>query len=114
MSVLYLKCLGGFCVCSSGEYALKKVSPGLRVSDVETLSLQKPAENGKKNPQKTRHRRLFLSNADSCQLRVSKHPANPKVNSAGIRAGRASVNQRHGRPCVWLPRRTEGADSKFY
>ena len=91
MSVLYLKCLGGFCVCSSGEYALKKVSPGLRVSDVETLSLQKSAKNGKKNPQKTRHRRLFcvpgnnslrsdrwifLSNADSCQLRVSKHPAN--------------------------------------
>jgi hypothetical protein len=47
--------------CSSGGYALKKVSPGLRVSDVETLSWQKSAKNGKKNPQLASLRQVDFS-----------------------------------------------------
>ena len=62
--------------CSDG-YALEKGSPGLRVSEPETLSFQKSAKNRSKNPNSLRSdMRIFAPNADSCQLRVSKSPAN--------------------------------------
>ena len=62
--------------CSDG-YALEKGSPGLRVSEPETLSCQKSAKNRSKNPNSLRSdMRIFAPNADSCQLRVSKPPAN--------------------------------------
>ena len=62
--------------CSDG-YALEKGSPGLRVSEPETLSCQKSAKYRSKNPNSLRSdMRIFAPNADSCQLRVSKHPAN--------------------------------------
>ena len=83
----------GYCSwdsCSEG-YALEKGSPGLRVSEPETLSLQKSAKNRSKNPNSLRSdMRIFAPNADSCQLRVSKSPANairgnlfPELVSAG-------------------------------
>ena len=62
--------------CSDG-YALEKGSPGLRVSEPETLSLQKSAKNRGKNPNSLRSdMRIFAPDADSCELRGSRTPAN--------------------------------------
>ncbi len=63
----------------------------MRVSEPETLSLQKSAKNRGKNPNSLRSdMRIFAPNADSCELRVSKAPANairgnlfPELMSAG-------------------------------
>ena len=62
--------------CSDG-YALEKGSPGLRVSEPETLSCQKSATYRSKNPNSLRSdMRIFGPNADSCLLRGSRSPAN--------------------------------------
>ena len=63
----------------------------MRVSEPETLSLQKSAKNRGKNTNSLRSdMRIFAPNADSCELRVSKAPANairgtlfPELISAG-------------------------------
>ena len=77
----------------AGGYALEKGSPGLRVSEPETLSLQKSAKSRNKNTELAALRQLyFVPNADSCELRVSKSPANagwgklfPELVSVGLK-----------------------------
>ena len=79
----------GYCSwdsCSEG-YALEKGFPGLRVSEPETLSLQKSAKNRGKNPNSLRSdMRIFAPNADSRKLRVPMSPANANEGGNSFRS----------------------------
>ena len=73
----------------SGRYALEKGFPGLRVSDAETLSLQKSAKSSVKNTELASLRQLYFWHwrrflrAKSFQASCKRNPGNPFSRAGG-------------------------------